>query len=319
MSHPQRGRITALAGGVGASKFLWGLARAAGQERLTIVGNTGDDIELHGLHISPDLDIVTYTLAGIADPDKGWGVHGDTFHGLEMLGRYGRATWFTLGDRDLATHIFRSERLRAGETLTEVTDMIRTALGVRARILPMTDGRVETHIRTDEGLVHFQEYLVQRGARDPIRGVVFVGVESARATPQAVEAIRSAGAVLLCPSNPIASLGPVLALKEIRSSLAEGPAPVVAISPIVAGRSLKGPTDRFLAHRGLPVSPVGVAELYCDFLDLLVIDRADEECRGAIEAMAIRVEATDTVMAGPEEKVALARFVCEILEEVRRR
>jgi len=315
-------RIVVLAGGVGASKFLWGLAQEMGEKDLSAIVNTGDDIELHGLKICPDLDIVTYTLAGLVDTDKGWGFAGDTFQCMGVLAKYGQPVWFNLGDRDLATHIFRTQALRQGRRPTEVADAIRRALGVGARILPMSDDPVATHILVGNGAMpplHFQEYLVQRGATDEIRGIEYRGSARARPTQEVLAALREAEAIFLAPSNPVASIGPILAVPGIRECLRETQAPCVAISPVVGGRSLKGPTDKFLRWAKVEVSALGVAGLYHSTLhglDGMMIDAADAGEAPGIEALGIRVRVGEIVMHGPEEKRQVARMALKFLEEL---
>lgn len=303
--------ITALAGGVGASKLLDGLSRAMEPEDISIVVNTGDDIEMFGLYIAPDLDIVTYTLAGVVNAETGWGFKDDTFHCLGALARYGGERWFNLGDRDLATHIMRTSMLRAGLSLSDTADHIRRSLGVRSRILPMTDSHTPTTILTDEGPMHFQEYLVKRRAQIPVRGVRFEKIEEAHPARGVIEAIRDAKAVIICPSNPLISIGPILAVPGIRDALRETQAVVAAISPVVGGASLKGPTDRMLADLGLEVSAGQVARLYADFLDLYIVDEKDAASRAEIEVLGIKVCITNTVMTGQAEKLALAKRTLE--------
>ncbi|MFN0084975.1 MAG: 2-phospho-L-lactate transferase [Blastocatellia bacterium] len=301
-------RITAIAGGVGASKFLEGLCRVAAPEKVTIIVNTGDDVEMFGLYIAPDLDIVTYTLAGIVNPATGWGIADDTFHCLERLLRYtGEERWFNLGDRDLATHLFRTARMRAGGRLSEAADLLRTRLGVKSRILPMTDTHVPTTIVTEDGEMHFQEYLVRRRAQPRVRGIRFENMDAAGPAPGVREAILEADAIIVCPSNPLISIGPVLAVPGVRDLLRETPAGIAAISPIVGGASLKGPTDKMMAELGMEVSAAQVARLYADFLDVYVLDSKDADAGPEIEALGPRVVATNTVMSGREEKAALAR------------
>jgi LPPG:FO 2-phospho-L-lactate transferase len=299
--------ITALAGGVGASKFLEGLCQVRPPEEISIIVNTGDDIELFGLYIAPDLDIVTYTLAGAVNRETGWGLAGDTFHCIDELVRLGGdERWFNLGDRDLATHIFRTQLLRQGQPLSAVADRVRTAFGVRARILPMTDAHVPTTILTVDGPLHFQEYLVRRRAQVAVRGIRFENIDAARPAPGVAAAIRDAAAVIICPSNPLISIGPILAVPGLRELLKETDATVAAISPVVGGASLKGPTDRMLAELGREVSATQVARLYADFLDLYIIDRQDVALKDEIERLGLRVVVTNTVMSGPDEKRALA-------------
>lgn len=306
--------IVALAGGVGAARFLDGLARVMRPKALFIVGNTADDAEMHGLHVSPDLDTVTYTLAGVSEPKRGWGIRGDTFRCLEALGKLRAETWFQLGDRDLATHIYRTERLRCGAPLSAVTAEIAAALGVRATVVPMSDDRVRTRVATPEGELDFQTYFVRRRARDRVVGVRFEGCEDARPAPGVLEAIRNAEGVVVCPSNPVISIGPILAVPGIREALRECAAPVVAITPIVAGRALKGPAAQMLESLSGRASAVQVAELYRDFVDAFVLDSADAESVPAVEALGMRAFATNTIMKGAREKKALARAALRALE-----
>jgi LPPG:FO 2-phospho-L-lactate transferase len=304
--------ITALAGGVGASKFLDGLSRVAPPEEISIIVNTGDDIEMFGLYIAPDLDIVTYTLAGAVNPETGWGLAGDTFNCLEQLLGYTQTErWFNLGDRDLATHIFRAQQLRQGRPLSEIAELLRTALGVKSRILPMTDSHTPTTIITAEGEMHFQEYLVKRRAQPKVTGIRFEYIESASPAPGVAEAVLSSDAIIICPSNPLISIGPILAVPGMRDLLERAEAPVVAISPVVGGASLKGPTDRMLADLGLQVSAAQVARLYSDIADVFILDVQDEPARSEIENLGLKVCVTDTVMSGLEEKIRLAKFTLE--------
>lgn len=301
-------RIAVLAGGVGAAKFLHGLSKIISPEDLSCVVNTGDDIVLHGLHISPDLDIITYTLAGIVNDEKGWGVHQDTFNFLESLRSYGLDEWFKLGDKDLATHIYRTELLRSGLSLSEVTTILCQRLAVRSRILPMTNDKFETWIKTHAGWMHFEEYYVRRGCRDEVRGVQFRGADSARPAPGVLDALRDADLVIVAPSNPIVSIGTILAVHDIRETLRRREKPVVAISPIVAGSTLKGPADKLMSHYAVQVSAKGVAKLYEDFLDLLILDDVDKELIGEIASTGIHAIATNTIMKTMEDKIRLAEF-----------
>jgi LPPG:FO 2-phospho-L-lactate transferase len=305
--------ITVLAGGVGAAKFLQGLVEVVEPHELVIIGNTGDDIDLHGLHISPDLDIVTYTLAGVHQPEQGWGIRGDTFHALEMLGRYGHPTWFNLGDYDLATHIHRSDRLRHGWPLSTITDDIRRALGVVPRLLPMTNQRLETRIVTDAGLLHFQEYLVQRRSEPAVQGVIYDGVEVARPAPGVCDAIRQADGIIIPPSNPIASIGTILAIPGVRQALAARRGRVVAVSPIVQGATLKGPADKLMMALGYEASALGVARYYGALLDAFVIDTLDQSLAASVRQLDLGVRVLNTIMSGPEERTALAKAVVEML------
>ncbi|HWS55122.1 MAG TPA: 2-phospho-L-lactate transferase [Pyrinomonadaceae bacterium] len=308
-------KITALAGGVGASKFLDGLSRVTGPEELTVIVNTGDDIELFGLYVAPDLDIVTYTLAGVVNPETGWGVSGDTFECLGALSRYGADQWFALGDRDLATHVYRTWQMRRGATLTEVADHVRRSLGVRARILPMTDTHTPTTILTDEGPLHFQEYFVKRRAQIEVRGLRFENVERARPAPGVAEAILGADAVVICPSNPLISIGPILAVPGMRALLARTPATVAAVSPLVAGASLKGPTDRMMAELGMEVSAAQVARMYAGLLDLFVLDERDAHAAEEVRRAGVEVLVTQTVMRDLAAKVSLAEAVLGALAD----
>ena len=306
--------ITTLAGGVGASKFLDGLTRVAPPEEISIIVNTGDDIEMFGLYIAPDLDIVTYTLAGMVNRETGWGLAGDTFNCLEQLLGYTQTErWFNLGDRDLATHIFRAQQMRQGHTLSEIAERVRTALGVKSRILPMTDTHTPTTIITDEGEMHFQEYLVKRRAQPKVTGIRFENIESVTWAPGVAEAIMRSDAIIICPSNPLISIGPILAVPGLRDLLKQTEATVAAISPIVGGASLKGPTDRMLADLGMQVSAAQVARLYSDIADVFILDVQDEPAKSEIEKLGLEVCVTDTVMSGLEEKIRLAAITLEAI------
>jgi LPPG:FO 2-phospho-L-lactate transferase len=302
--HP---KITALAGGVGASKLLLGLYAEMNPRDLTVIVNTGDDITLHGLKISPDLDIVTYTLAGIIDPKKGWGFRGETFHALKRLIIYGRENWFNLGDRDLATHIHRTALLGEGKSLAEVAESIRLALGVKSRILPMANEAVPTIIDSNEGPLHFQEYLVKRRAEPIVRGIRFQGIESARPAPGVLESIREADRILICPSNPLISIGPILAVPGVREALRARRKDVIAVCPIVGGKSLKGPSDKMLAQLGHDSSATGVAKLYADFTAIYAIDPQDKSQSTAISALGLQTVVLPTVMKTLTHKRCLAR------------
>ncbi|HEV8383246.1 MAG TPA: 2-phospho-L-lactate transferase [Candidatus Acidoferrales bacterium] len=307
--------VVALAGGVGASKLLLGMSRVMNPGSLIVIVNTGDDLEMHGLSISPDLDIVTYTLAGAVDAKTGWGLRGDTFTTLQNLNRYGREQWFHLGDHDLATHIHRTALLRAGATLSETADTIRRAWGVTAQILPMSDQRVPTLIRTEIGVIHFQEYLVKHRAELTVKEIIFDGVERARPAPGTLEAIRSAEGIVVCPSNPLISIGPILAVPGLRDALCGRRERVVAVCPIVAGKSLKGPSDKMMKEQGHEVSALGVARLYADFVGTMLIDPADAAHKSAIEALRMRVELRPTLMRTTASKVRLARDVLSLLQK----
>jgi LPPG:FO 2-phospho-L-lactate transferase len=306
--------IVALAGGVGASKLLVGLAHAMAPENLTIIVNTGDDLEMHGLTICPDLDIVTYTLAGLVNPATGWGVNGDTFATLQFLARYERETWFNLGDRDLATHIHRSDMLRRGATLSECADSIRRSLDVRAHILPMSDQPVRTHIETPSGDLPFQHYLVKHRAEPVVKAIHFAGAERSQPAPGVLSAIAGARGIVICPSNPLISIGPILAVPGIRQALAARREDVVAVCPIVGGKSLKGPSAKMMAELGIEVSAQSIAELYRDIASRIVIDETDAGLRAEIEAAGIGVEVTRTVMDSEEDKWWLGHFLVNLLQ-----
>jgi LPPG:FO 2-phospho-L-lactate transferase len=299
--------IAVLAGGVGAARFLRGLIDVVDAADVTIIGNTGDDEEFFGLHVSPDLDTVVYTLADAVDPERGWGLAGDTYTFLEQMRSLGEETWFLLGDRDLATHVLRTRLLREGRPLSEATAAVARAFGLRCRLLPMSDDRLRTIVTTDGGELSFQEYFVRRGQRDEVRALRFDGAAAARPAPGVLEAIAQASAVIVAPSNPLVSIGPVLAVPGVRQALRDSHAPVAAVSPIVGGRALKGPADRMLASLGHASSAAGVARLYADFLDVLVIDREDAALAGAVESAGVRAVVTDTIMHDAASRRALAQ------------
>ena len=303
--------ITALAGGVGAARFLTGLVKLVKEEDVSVIVNTGDDIDMFGLHISPDVDIVTYTLAGIVDEEKGWGIKDDTFQCLEMLKKLGLETWFNLGDEDFATHIFRTNLLKKGFTLSQVTAQICHVLGLKVTILPMTDDKFETWIKVEDGLVHFEEYFVKRRAEDKVLGVEFVGSANAKPAPKVIDSINNAETVVVCPSNPVVSVGTILSVNGIRNALKRTSAKVVGVSPIVAGAPIKGPADKLLRGLGFEVSAFSVAKLYADFLDTFVIDTKDAGEKSQIEQLGINVKVTDTVMKSLEDKARLAKTVLE--------
>jgi len=303
--------IVVLAGGVGAARFLQGLVQVIPQNQITVIGNTGDDRAFYGLHVSPDLDIVTYTLAGVVDETQGWGLRGDTYNTMSQLTHYGNENWFMLGDRDLATHIHRTNLLRQGKTLSEVTDDLRRKFGLDIRLLPMTDAPVTTHVRTPAGLLHFQEYMVQRRCADEVQDVIFAGADQAQPAPGVLDALKEAEAILLAPSNPIVSIGSILAIPGIHDVLHEASGMVVAVSPIVGGAPIKGPADKLMSGLGMEVSAVGVTRCYRDFLDLMVIDEQDAHLAPQIEDLGIPALAINTIMRDGPAKAALARRVLE--------
>ena len=306
-------KITALAGGIGASKFLAGLARVIPPEDITIIANTGDDMEMFGLRICPDIDTVIYTLAEVVNQQTGWGIEGDSFECLRSLARLGEDVWFNLGDRDLATHIHRTSQLMRGRTLAEVTDSIRRSLGVRSRIVPMADAYTPTRVITDEGDLHLQEYFVRRKCEPLVKAIRYENIERARPSEGVEQAILEADCVILCPSNPFISIGPILAVPGVRDLLKQTKAEVAAITPIVAGRALKGPTADMLRSLGHEVSATGVARLYSDFAKLFVLDETDIDLKESIEKLGLRVMMTNTVMTTMEDKENLARRTLEVM------
>ena len=299
--------VTAICGGVGAAKLLIGLGRALGGPGLTAIVNTGDDAEIYGVHVSPDLDIVTYWLAGIADTGRGWGITADSFDVVEGLRELGEDAWFNLGDRDFATCLLRTSMLRAGATLTEVAAHVATALGVIPRVLPMTDDRVRTRIACADGrTLEFQEYFVRERCEPQVAGVSFEGAEDAVPAHGVLDAIAGADVVVVCPSNPIVSIGPILAVPGIRDALVRHPF-VVAVSPIVGGEAVKGPADKMLVSLGHGSSAASVARLYADFCDHFVVDRLDAAEAGAIESAGTPCSVLETVMSDGTVSEKLAR------------
>jgi LPPG:FO 2-phospho-L-lactate transferase len=298
--------IVVLAGGVGAARFLQGLVQVVPQQQIIVIGNTGDDRTFYGLHVSPDLDIVTYTLADVVDEAQGWGICNDTYQTMQQLTFYGNEDWFQLGDRDIATHIHRTNLLRQGKTLSEVTDDIRQHFGLQIRLLPMTNNPVATHIRTPAGLIHFEEYMVKRRSEDEVQDVVFVGSESAKPAPGVLDAIKDAEAILIAPSNPIVSIGSILSIPGIHDTLHEASGMVVAVSPIIGGAPIKGPADKLMRGLHMDVSAVGVARCYRDFLDVMVIDTQDAHLASDIEDLGIPTLVTNTIMGNLAAKKALA-------------
>jgi LPPG:FO 2-phospho-L-lactate transferase len=303
--------VTALAGGTGAAKLLRGLAACLAPRDLTIVGNTGDDAEVWGLHVSPDLDTVTYALAGLLDVARGWGRADETFHALQAMAALGAPTWFSLGDRDLATHLVRTAALRDGETLTAITARLAARLGVAARILPMSDAPVRTSVTTTEGRRAFQEYFVRDKAQGEVVAVAYDGAATARPAPGVVEAIAGADLVLVCPSNPVTSIGPILAVPGIVTALRTTRAPIVGVSPIVGGAPVSGPAGRLMQARGLDVSPLGVATAYAPWLRTLLIDARDAKLVDALQQAGVRPVTADIVMIDRAGEIALARRVLE--------
>src|SRR5579875_2223935 len=307
-SHPSSSPlITTLAGGVGAAKFLRGLARKFDQSRLAVVVNTGDDERFYGLHVSPDVDTVIYTLAGVVNPATGWGLVGETFNALDALGRLYGKPWFNLGDRDLATHLYRTERLAQGAPLTQITAELAQRFKVKAAILPMSDEPVRTFVKLKgKAPLPFQEYFVRGRARGAVEKIELRGAQEARVTPAALAAIQRARAIVIAPSNPFVSIGPILALAGVREALAAVRERVAAISPIVGGKTIKGPADKMMRGLGHEVSPLGVARLYREIAGLFVVDVVDHRYLEPIRALGMRAIATDTIMSDPDRAAALA-------------
>jgi LPPG:FO 2-phospho-L-lactate transferase len=301
--------LAVLTGGTGGAKLIHGLSLEIDPTELFIIVNTADDFELHGLYISPDLDTIMYTLAGIVDPSKGWGIKDDTFEALESLERYGAETWFRLGDRDLATHLSRSRLLREGHSLSTITRRLSSALGVKARLTPMSDDRIQTRLASDEGEISFQEYFVKRRWAPEVTNVSYAGAEASRAAAGILEAIDKAAAVIVCPSNPVTSIGPILSVPGIRSALRETQAKVIAVSPMAHATAFSGPADKLMEAVGIEASAYGVAAAYADFLDTLMIAEEDKPVAQRIESLDIGVLPTDIRMTTPEDKKRLAREV----------
>jgi LPPG:FO 2-phospho-L-lactate transferase len=309
-------KVTALAGGTGAAKLLRGLAAVVDPGDLTVIGNTGDDAEIWGLHVSPDLDTLTYALAGRLDVGRGWGLAGETFHCLDAMARLGGDTWFNLGDRDLATHLWRTRVLRAGQPLSAATAELARRLGVRARLLPMSDAPVRTRIETPDGWLDFQEYFVREKAQPTVHAVAYVGAERARPAPGVVEAIREAEVVVICPSNPVTSVGPILAVPGIVDALCAART-VIAVSPIIGGAPVSGPAGALMCALGFDVSAAGVATAYGPWLRTLVVDTRDPGAPAAVTARGVRPVVADTLMVDRATETALARTVVESSEASR--
>ena len=305
-------RVAELAGGVGGAKLADGLQVVVGRD-LTVVVNTGDDLERHGLAVWPDHDTVAYTLAGLDDQERGWGLANETWTVIDTLAARGEDAWFRLGDRDIATHLVRTERLRRGERPTDVARALGVSLGVAATILPMTDDAVRTEVRTPDGWLEFQEYFVHRGQRPEVLEVRFRGIEAARITPESMAAIEAAEVIVIAPSNPIVSTGPILALPGVREALAAAATngtPIVAVSGIVGGRALRGPADRMLATLGHEPTALGVARIYQGVAGRFVLDQVDAELERDIQALGMRTLVTDTIMT---DDAARARLAADVL------
>ena len=304
--------IVVLTGGTGGAKFVDGLRHVMPAQDLTIIVNTGDDHEWWGLYVSPDIDSISYMLAEMLSSERGWGISGDTFHCVQAMKKLREPTWFSVGDRDLATHLTRTKLLAQGHTLTEATQVIAERLGVRSRILPMSDTPVETRIDMPAGEFTFEEYFVQRKHQDPVNSVRFAGASESKPAPGVLEAIAGAQAILIAPSNPITSIGPILAVPGIRAALRQTPAQIVAVSPIVGRTAVSGPAGTLMEAAGLEVSISGVLTAYWDFLDVLVADTTDSELAAKFETHHPRVECTNIIMRAPEDRVRLASHVLDL-------
>ena len=307
--------IVVLTGGTGGAKLIEGLAAEIDSAELTIICNTGDDCVLHGLHISPDIDTITYTLAGLVDDAKGWGIKDDTFTALEQLGRLGADTWFKLGDRDLATHITRTGLMAEGLTLSQVTDRIRKALGITWRILPMSDDRVETRLRAGDKELTFQEYFVKERWQPMVRKVYCAGAVKSKPAPGVLNALGSASGIVVCPSNPVTSINPILAVPGIRDALKETSATVVGVSPIIGAAAITGPAHKLMSASGWEASALGVARAYADFLNVFVIANEDENLKAGIEELNVRAVTADIRMNDLASKRRLAREVLALVKK----
>ncbi|GAC1515473.1 MAG: 2-phospho-L-lactate transferase [Terriglobales bacterium] len=307
--------IVVLTGGTGGAKFVEGLLQVVSPEDVTGVVNTGDDLEWWGLHISPDIDSVVYALGGMLSKERGWGVQGDTFFCLQTMSQLAEPNWFQVGDRDLAVHLLRSKLLAQGRTLTEATAEITNRMGVKTKVLPMSNSRVETRVDTSIGELSFQEYFVQRRFQDRVKSVRFTGARNAEPAPGVIEAIMSAEAVVLAPSNPITSIGPILAVPGIRNALQETQAQVAAISPIIGAAPVSGPAGILMAKQGFRVSIAGVAAAYQDFLNVLVVDECDEAAARNLDREGLRVRCAQTMMRTAQDKENLARGVLSLLDK----
>lgn len=313
------GHVLALCGGVGGAKLAAGLAAVLAPERLTIVVNTGDDFEHLGLSISPDIDTVMYTLAGLADAERGWGLANETWRMMEMLGRLGGPQWFKLGDQDLATHIERTQRLQNGETLSEVTAALSAALGVAPAIVPMTDDPVRTEVETAEGVLPFQDYFVAQQCKPVARAIRYTGADVARPAPGFAAALarKDLSALVICPSNPYLSVDPLLALPGVRGRIEQLSIPRIAVSPIVGGRAIKGPLAKLMGELGVSVSSAAIARHYRGLIDHLVIDGSDKHEVEAIESLGIGATATPSIMRSDADRAALARATLAAADRIR--
>jgi LPPG:FO 2-phospho-L-lactate transferase len=307
--------LVVLTGGTGGAKLIEGLSHAIDAAQLTVVCNTADDFVLHGLNISPDLDTIMYTLAGMSDSAKGWGIQDDTFTVLTQLGKLGAATWFKLGDRDIATHITRTRLLREGCKLSEVTDRLRNSLGIKTRILPMSDDGITARVETPEGEISFQEYFVKQGWQSEVTHVFYAGVEKSHPAPGVLETIDAAAGIIICPSNPVTSIGPILAVPGIRAALKQVNVSIVGVSPMIGKSAISGPAHKLMAAQGMEPSALGVAQGYVDFVDQFVIDNEDDAFTKKLETLGIGVVKTSIRMKTLADKQTLARQVLALVDK----
>ena len=305
--------ITYLSGGTGSVKLLRGIHNHVEHENITVIVNTGDDLELHGLHISPDIDIVIYTLSGIVNEKQGWGIKNDTFNCLKILKNYGRPTWFRLGDRDIATHIYRTNLLNQGKNLSEVTHRICRKLGVKSKILPMSENRLTTMIQTDKGKMTFEEYYVKEKCKPKILRVSYKYKKPLIPTDGVIDSIKNSKMIIIGPGNPIASIGPILEVKGVRQSLIDTKAKIIAVSPIIDGKTIKGPADKMMESKGYDISPIGVSKYYEGIIDKLIIDKKDEQLKTKIEKHGIYVNEIDTIMKNKHKEKKLAEYILQDL------
>ena len=303
--------VVVLSGGVGGARFLEGLIQIVPQENVVVIGNTGDDEEFYGLHVSPDLDIVLYTLAGVVNQAQGWGFQNETYQTMEQLTKLGNDNWFQLGDKDLATHIHRTNLLKKGKTLSEVTAELCEQFNLKIKLIPMTDQKVRTKIKTHNGLISFQEYFVKNRTQDDVVDIIYEGVEKAEPALEVLETLLNAQAILLAPSNPLVSIGTILALTRVRKTLKKTKAKIAAVSPIIQGKTVKGPANRMMKSMGLEPSALGVAKAYQEFLDVLIIDEQDKQLQKDIEQLGLKVITTNTLMKDKKTKAALAKITLE--------
>jgi LPPG:FO 2-phospho-L-lactate transferase len=307
--------LVVLTGGTGGAKLVEGLSHEIDPSQLTIICNTADDFVLHGLNISPDLDTIMYTLAGMSDPEQGWGIQGDTFTVLQQLEELGGDAWFKLGDKDIATHITRTRWLREGLELSEVMDRLRRYLRIKAKLLPMSNDGIETRVDTTEGEISFQEYFVKRRWQPEVKEVFYAGAEKSRPAPGVLQAIGDAAGIIVCPSNPVTSIGPILAIPGIRNALQHVTVPVIGVSPMIGKLAISGPAHKLMVAKGMEPSALGVARSYVDFLDQFVIDGADEALASKLEALGVTVVVTSVRMESLADKQRLARQVLALIEK----